>query len=124
MKVLLHVGAVFRGVRDSGMPIWTFFPLARILSHSGTAAFRSDAEFARLSDLRPGSVSGIVRRCGKPTCHCAQPEDPGHGPSLRLTYKLQGKLLARPCPPRPLCAKPSKRSASSAGCSPPGSQGT
>jgi hypothetical protein len=49
------------------------------------------AGFARLNDLRPGSVTGIVRRCGKPTCHCAQPEDPGHGPTLRLTCKVQGK---------------------------------
>jgi hypothetical protein len=61
---------------------------------------RSDliAEFARLSDLRPGSVTGIVRRCGKPTCHCAQPEDPGHGPTLRLTYKVQGKTISEALP--------------------------
>jgi hypothetical protein len=40
-----------------------------------------------LGDLPPGSVTGIIRRCGKPTCHCAHPGDPGHGPNLRLTYK-------------------------------------
>jgi hypothetical protein len=49
--------------------------------------------FAALGDLRPGSIVGAVRRCGKPTCHCAQAEDPGHGPSLRLTHKSQGKTV-------------------------------
>lgn len=55
-------------------------------------------QLARLSDLRPGSVTGIVRRCGKPTCHCAQPDDPGHGPTLRLTYKVQGKTISEALP--------------------------
>ena len=55
-------------------------------------------EFARLSDLRPGSVTGIVRRCGKSTCHCAQPDDPGHGPTLRLTYKVRGKTVSEALP--------------------------
>jgi uncharacterized protein DUF6788 len=56
------------------------------------------AQFARLGDLRPGCVTGIVRRCGKPTCHCAQPDDPGHGPTLRLTYKAQGKTISEALP--------------------------
>lgn len=55
-------------------------------------------QLARLGDLRPGSVTGIVRRCGKPTCHCAQPDDPGHGPTLRLTYKVQGKTISEALP--------------------------
>jgi hypothetical protein len=55
-------------------------------------------QFARLNDLRPGSVTGIVRRCGKPNCHCAQPDDPGHGPTLRLTYKVQGKTISETLP--------------------------
>ena len=46
-----------------------------------------------LGDLRPGSIVGAIRRCGKPTCHCAQPNDPGHGPSLRLTHKRKGKTV-------------------------------
>jgi uncharacterized protein DUF6788 len=56
------------------------------------------AELSRLGDLRPGSVTGIVRRCGKPTCHCSQPDDPGHGPTLRLTYKVQGKTISEALP--------------------------
>lgn len=55
-------------------------------------------QLARLGDLRPGSVTGIVRRCGKPTCHCARPDDPGHGPTLRLTYKVQGKTISEALP--------------------------
>jgi hypothetical protein len=48
---------------------------------------------ASLGDLRPGSIVGAIRRCGKPTCHCVQSEDPGHGPSLRLTHKRKGKTV-------------------------------
>jgi hypothetical protein len=53
---------------------------------------------SELRDLRPGSITGIVRRCGKPTCHCAQPKDPGHGPTLRLTYKIHGKTISESLP--------------------------
>jgi len=53
---------------------------------------------ANLNDMRPGSIVGAVWRCGKPNCHCAQPEDPGHGPSLRLTYKLKGKTVTEALP--------------------------
>jgi Family of unknown function (DUF6788) len=53
---------------------------------------------ANLKDMRPGSVVGAVFRCGKPTCHCARPEDPGHGPNLRLTYKWHGKTVTAALP--------------------------
>ena len=56
------------------------------------------AQLTQLGDLRPGSVTGVIRRCGKPTCHCAQPDDPGHGPTLRLTYKVQGKTITEILP--------------------------
>ena len=49
--------------------------------------------FSALGDLRPGSIVGAIRRCGKPSCHCAHPDDPGHGPSLRLTHKRKGKTV-------------------------------
>ena len=51
-----------------------------------------------LGDFRPGSVTGIIRRCGKPTCHCARPGDPGHGPNLRLTYKVHGRTISEALP--------------------------
>ena len=53
---------------------------------------------ANLHDMRPGSIVGAVWRCGKPTCHCAQPHDPGHGPNLRLTYKWRGKTVTEALP--------------------------
>jgi len=56
------------------------------------------SQLSQLGDLRAGSVTGIVRRCGKPTCHCAQPDDPGHGPTLRLTYKVHGKTISEALP--------------------------
>ena len=46
-----------------------------------------------LGDLRAGTVSANPRRCGKPTCHCAQPRDPGH-PQFRLTRKQRGHSVA------------------------------
>jgi hypothetical protein len=48
--------------------------------------------------MRPGSIVGAVWRCGKPNCHCAQAEDPGHGPKLRLTYKTRGKTVTEALP--------------------------
>ena len=47
-----------------------------------------------LGDLRPGSISAVVRRCGKPNCHCAKANDPGHDPQLRLMRKVNGKSMA------------------------------
>lgn len=46
-----------------------------------------------LGDFRPGSITASVRRCGKPTCHCAKPNDPGHEPQLRLSRKVNGKTV-------------------------------
>jgi hypothetical protein len=51
-------------------------------------------QISALGDLRPGSICAVPRRCGKPTCHCAKPKDPGHHPQLRLTYKVDGKTVA------------------------------
>ena len=50
-------------------------------------------QFLSLGDLRPGSITASLRPCGKPTCHCAQPNDPGHEPQFRLTRKVHGKTV-------------------------------
>src|SRR2546428_8536248 len=47
-------------------------------------------KIAGLGDLRPGSITTTQGKCGKPTCHCAEAEHPGHGPHWRLTYKAEG----------------------------------
>ncbi len=54
--------------------------------------------FMSLGDFRPGSISAVARRCGKPTCHCAKPNDPGHDPQVRLTRKVGGKTVAESFP--------------------------
>jgi hypothetical protein len=50
-------------------------------------------QFLSLGDFRPGAVSAIPRRCGKPTCHCARPDSTGH-PQFRLLRKVKGKSVA------------------------------
>jgi hypothetical protein len=55
-------------------------------------------QFTTLGDLRPGSICAVARRCGKPTCHCAKPNDPGHDPQIRLTRKVNGRTVAESFP--------------------------
>ena len=55
-------------------------------------------QIAALGDLRCGSITSTTGRCGKPNCHCHQPKDPGHGPNLRLTYKVDGKTATESLP--------------------------
>ena len=55
-------------------------------------------KFLGLGDLRPGSITAVVRRCGKPTCHCAKPNDPGHDPQFRLTRRVAGKTVTESFP--------------------------
>ena len=50
-------------------------------------------QIAALGDLRSGSVTSTTGKCGKLNCHCHQPNDPGHGPNRRLTYKVTGKTV-------------------------------
>ena len=48
------------------------------------------ARFPIPDDMLPGSLSVSNPRCGKPGCHCATPNDPGH-PTWTLTYMVEGK---------------------------------
>jgi len=52
------------------------------------------SQILELGDFRSGSISAIEGRCGKPSCHCHQPGQPGHGPNFRLTRKVEGKTLS------------------------------
>jgi hypothetical protein len=56
------------------------------------------AEISALGDFRRGSISATGGRCGTPNCHCHKPDDPGHGPNLRLTYKVEGKTVTQSFP--------------------------
>ena len=51
------------------------------------------AQISHLEDFRPGSITATQGRCGNPNCHCHKPGEPGHGPNLRLTYKVDGKTV-------------------------------
>ena len=55
-------------------------------------------KLASVGDLRPGSLVGRYRKCGKPNCHCATEEGGGHGPSWSLTRQVGGKTVTRIIP--------------------------
>jgi hypothetical protein len=49
------------------------------------------ASLARVDDLRPGFPTARFPECGKPNCHCAQRDSPGHRPSYSRTHRLAEK---------------------------------
>src|ERR1051326_846801 len=51
------------------------------------------AQISQLADFRPGSITSTQGRCGNSNCHCHKPGEAGHGPNLRLTYKVDGKTI-------------------------------
>lgn len=55
-------------------------------------------ELVSVGDLRRGSITATSGKCGKPNCHCARQGDPGHGPNLRLTRRLNGKTVTETFP--------------------------
>ena len=59
------------------------------------------AQLAGVGDLRPGSLVGRYRKCGKLNCHCAAPGAGGHGPSWSLTRALAGKTVTTVIPVGP-----------------------
>jgi hypothetical protein len=61
-------------------------------------------QFLTLGDFRPGTVAATPHRCGRPTCHCARPDDPGH-PQFRLLRKVKGKSVAESFPTPQACRK-------------------
>jgi hypothetical protein len=52
-------------------------------------------QLAALGDFRRGSITPTSGKCGKPTCHCAKADDPGHGPNFRLTHRVGGKTVTK-----------------------------
>ncbi len=55
-------------------------------------------QISELGDFQPGSITSASRRCGSPSCHCAKPNDPGHGPHFQLTQKIDGKTVTQNLP--------------------------
>ena len=60
--------------------------------------FKLIQQISELGDFQPGFITSAVRRCGKPECHCAKPDDPGHGPHFQLTQKVCGKTETQNLP--------------------------
>lgn len=69
-------------------------PLSALIDERSTLL----RQVSELGDFQPGSISSPTRRCGKPSCHCAKPDDPGHGPHYQLTQKIDGKTVTQNLP--------------------------
>jgi hypothetical protein len=69
-------------------------PLSALIDERSTLL----RQVSELGDFQPGSISSPTRRCGKPSCHCAKPDDPGHGPHYQLTQKINGKTVSQNLP--------------------------
>ena len=106
-----YIGLVAHGAGDSQGRSWQFsFFMVIILTYVGVrtktctlsnplAALEQQrssilARILELGDFRSGSITAIKGRCGKPNCHCHQPNQPGHGPNYRLTRKIRGKTVS------------------------------
>ena len=68
---------------------------------------RSDIahQLTDLGDFRPGSITSTSGRCGKPNCRCHRPNQPPHGPTDRLTYKVENKTVSESLPSPAALAK-------------------
>lgn len=60
---------------------------------------------AGTGDMRRGSITEVYRSCGKPTCACAAPDHPGHGPYYAFTTKVDGKTKTLQLRPGPVLTK-------------------
>jgi uncharacterized protein DUF6788 len=69
-------------------------PLASRLRQRKFALLR---RFSIPADLLPGSLSVSRIRCGKPSCHCANRDDPGH-PIWTYTFMVNGKKQTQHIP--------------------------
>jgi len=65
-------------------------------------------QICELGDFQPGSITSAVRRCGKLGCHCAKPNDAGHGPHFQLTQKIAGKTVTQNLPSQAALRKAEK----------------
>jgi hypothetical protein len=57
------------------------------------------ARLSTVQDMRRGSLVARYRKCGKPSCCCADEQHGGHGPSLSLTWQADGKTRTKIIPP-------------------------
>jgi len=55
---------------------------------------RLHADLIEVGDFRRGSLSAVMRRCGKEACACSDAAHPGHGPQHILTRSVTGRTVA------------------------------
>ena len=55
----------------------------------------------QLGEMRPGSLVECYRKCGKPNCRCARPDERGHGPPLDGNSRREGQDGEQGDPRRP-----------------------
>jgi len=75
------------------------------LTELETRRARLRDDLTAVGDFRPGSLSAVMRRCGKANCACADPVHPGHGPQHLLTKKVAGKTVTVHLRPGPELVK-------------------
>lgn len=56
------------------------------------------AELDQTAVFTPGSFQEEWRRCGKPNCHCAKPDDKGHGPFYSVERWQGGRTRKQKVP--------------------------
>jgi len=83
----------------SVLPYWEAIVIRPAVSTAGLHELeqrrdRLRADLAAVGDFRPGSLSAVMRRCGKANCACADAAHPGHGPQHVLTKKVAGKTVS------------------------------
>ena len=66
-------------------------PLAALVDDRSTLL----QQISQLGDFQPGCITSATRRCGSSNCHCAKPDDPGHGPHFQHTQKVDGKTVTQ-----------------------------
>src|SRR5947207_15432679 len=52
-------------------------------------------QVSQLGDYQPGSVTRVHLRCGKPNCHCANHNDAGYAPNVKLTHNIIGNTIKK-----------------------------
>jgi hypothetical protein len=55
-------------------------------------------QLTELGDFRPGSITTTSGRCGKANCRCHRTGELPHGPTDRITYKVEGKTVSESLP--------------------------
>ncbi len=66
-------------------------------------------QLTNVGDMRPGSLVERFRKCGKPSCHCAEEGARGHGPQFSLTRPVHGKTVTRIIPRGPAVERTQKQ---------------